>query len=88
MKSSFKTKRDVEREDENGLWPVSTLVNFIEYCSMRMICYGCWAINRSFDDYPCNECWTQRPTMWSKTKPKSKRKVRQLAPKRVRKVAQ
>lgn len=70
MKTSEKTSEDVEQEDEDGTWPVSSFVLYPEYVSNRMICYGCWAeAIHSFEEFPCSKCQTQRPSHYSKERP-------------------
>jgi len=73
MKRSTKTRDDIEQEDEDGTWPTSSFVLYPDLCSVRMVCLGCWAIERSFDEYPCNQCRTNRPSNYSKSKPKIRR---------------
>ncbi len=76
-KTTDKTKEEVLKEDEDGTWPMSSFINFLEYCSVRLMCSGCWAeAIYSFDEWPCNKCLTQRPSRYSKKPPP--KKVRQV----------
>jgi hypothetical protein len=78
MKKSTKTLEDVSYEEDDGMWPTSSFVLYRDYCSERIVCSGCWAEKKSFDDWPCNECRMRRPNHYSETKPEMKKKARKV----------
>jgi hypothetical protein len=77
-KDTDKELEEVMDESEDGIWPMSSFVPFSEYCSLRLMCNGCWAETKSFDDYPCNICQTTRPSHYSKKQPVVK-KIRKIS---------
>lgn len=70
-KHSTKRLECVEQEPDDGVWLTSSFILFNEYCSVRMMCAGCWAERASFDEWPCSECSIRRPSGYSTTPRKS-----------------